>query len=672
MEEKKVSENEHEHCHCQGEHEEEHEHCHCHDHHHDDHDHSDCGCGCGCGCGHDHDGGEGWSAKKIAGYVIGGIVGALGFMPFLPLPARLAASLAVYVFFGFSVFREMIEGFREGRIFTEFTLMCGATLGAFCIGEFADGAAVMLLYSLGESISGSAYSRSKRNISELLEVTPEYASALREGGVVRTSPRDVAVGETVIVVAGERIPLDGEVILGEGRADTSSVTGEAAPLELYPGVRILSGSILKEGSVRIRVECEYKDSAVAKLSEAVAEAEKRASPTEKKISRFAGVFTPIAFGVAAAVALIGSLVTGEAALWIRTGLSVLVISCPCSLVLSVPLTYFAGIGAGAKRGLIFKGGEVIDGMRRMSAIAFDKTGTLTSSEISFDGVSLLGDMPREDFLQLSYDVLVNSPHGAAVAFCDAVALGVSRKALRTEVIGGRGVVVSFEASEAVFGNAALMRERGADVADSETTAIFGMLDGVLLGRLDFSSRPKEGAREVAERLKASGCRVALISGDTEGAVRQGAAKLGIEEYYGGLTPSEKLERFESIYNEEKAKGSWRSVAFCGDGLNDSASVVRADVGIAMGKRGSALTVSSADLVIMDDSPAKIWEAKKLARRISGIADSNIAISLGIKLAVLCGGIAMAALGMGIPMELAVVADVGAAVITVLNALRANR
>ena len=679
-------EHDHHSCGCH-EHEHEHDHheCGCHEHHHE-HDHHECGChehhhehdrhdhdcGCSCGCGHDHSHADGgFTVGEGIKYVIGGLLTALGFMSFLPFYIDVFASVAAYLLFGSAVWSGMIKGFRRGRIFTEFTLMCAATLGAFAIGEWADAAAVMILYSLGERISHGAHERSRANIRELMEVAPEYATVIRKGEHIRLSPREVAVGEEILVTAGERIPLDGVIIWGRGSADTSSITGEATPKELFGSITVLSGFLVTEGAVRIITTAEYENSAAAKLEAAVREAGKRKSSCEKKISRFARVFTPAAFILAVVVAALGGAITGNYLEWIKLGLSVLVISCPCSLVLSVPLTYFAGMGSGAKQGIVFKGGEVIDGMARLSAVCFDKTGTLTESKVSFEGTELLSDMDMEAFIDLSYEVLMNSPHVAAVSFCEEMSgRKTERVAENVQIVPGRGIIAYIDGQRAVFGNAAFMRENGADIADSRGTAIFGMLEGKLLGRVDFSSKVKTGAAEAVSELKKSGCRVALLSGDGEGAVGASAEALGIDERFAGLAPHQKSERFENIYNEEKKRHPRGAVAFCGDGLNDSAVVMRADVGIAMGEGGSALTVESADLVIMDGSPEKLLEARRLAKRVSRIANENIAIALGIKALILAiGFVSLSLWGKSIPMELAIVADVGAALATVLNALR---
>ncbi len=663
----------------------EHQTCCEHEHkHHSEHSHSGCSCGHGhghdhedaCGCGHDHEhGAEGRSKQSlILRYGLGAIPVVIGFLGFLPWPITVTASVVGYLLFGFEVWRDMLRGFRRKQIFTEFTLMCVASLGAFAIGEYADGAAVMYLYSLGETLSSGAYIRSKENISELLAMTPETATVIRGGQPRVVDPKVVAVGEIVLVVSGERVPLDGMVIRGGGTADASSVTGESKPLELYEGVACPSGAVISDGTVYLKVGAVYENSVVAKLAEAVKAASSRKSAAEKKITRFARVFTPIAFGVAAAVCLMGTLITGEFAVWLRAALVILVVSCPCSLVLSVPLTYFAGIGRGAAEGIIFRGGEIMDSMCRLSTIAFDKTGTLTESGLHFDGADRYTDLSEEKFLSLSYDVLVHSPHAAAVSFCQSYGGTVTHEVTDVKNVSGRGVSALVDGKSAYFGNAAWMRQNGISCEDCPTTAIFGAWNGTLVGRLNFSTHLKDGSRDLVECLREDGIsRIAVISGDGVESVAEACRHTGIEEYYGALTPSEKAETFDRICREEKSKKADATVAYCGDGLNDSAVIAGADVGIAMGGCGSALTVTSADVVLMDDNPKKIHDAILIARRTARIAGQNIVLSLGIKVAVLIVGVILSALtGEGIPMGLAIVADVGAAILAVLNALRASK
>lgn len=647
--------------------------CNCREHEHEhEHVHGEADC-CSCGCGHEHSESEG-GAKTVLRYALGAVPIIIGFMSFIPYRIPLIASVVGYLIFGAEVFKGMLVGFSKKNVFTEFTLMCVATVGAFAIGEYADAAALMYLYSLGEAISSRAYVSSKRSISELIEITPEYANVLRDGVPVRVAPSDVRVGELILVRSGERVPLDGTVTDGGGNADTSSVTGESKPLELYEGIACPSGAVLEDGELFLRVENEYESSVVFKLRTAVELANKRKSAAEKKISRFAAVFTPIAFAAAVCVFAVGALATGDAVSWLRAAIMVLVVSCPCSLVLSVPLTYFAGVGAAASRGIIFRGGEVMDRAARLGCIAFDKTGTITGSELSFDGTTLYSDMSEDSFLSLSRAVLEHSPHAAAVSFCGSYPVGSGGYTVENAVnVGGRGIICDVNGKRTLFGNARLMRENGIEAQEAQTTAIYGACDGVLLGRLEFSSHLKEGVADAVRDMRSLGvARIAVISGDALGSVAVACDNANIDEYYGSCAPDEKLEVFERISKEEKSKGGKSFSAYCGDGLNDSAVIAAADVGIAMGGCGSALTVESADIVLTDDDPSRIAEAIRIARRTSSVANANVALSLGIKLGVLVASTLLAYFKLDVPIELAMVADVGAAVTAVLNSLRAAK
>ncbi len=646
--------------------------CHCdccHDHHdHHEHSHDECACG----CGHNHEE-ERDKKREFVRYALGAIPIIIGFLSFIPFHIPLIASIVGYLIFGIEVFHGMILGLKKRKFFTEFTLMTVATLGAFAIGEFADAAALMYLYSLGETLSSGAYARSKKSISELFEISAEQATVIRNGEAHSVSPESVLVGETVLVREGERVPLDGIVTGGGAFADTSSVTGEARPLELYDGIACPSGTVLSGGSVYIKVSMPYEDSVVYKMQRAVEQANERRSSAEKKITKFASIFTPIAFGAAALIFIVGSILTGDAVRWLRAAITTLVVSCPCSLVLSVPLAYFAGLGNAARNGIVFRGGEVMDVCARLRAVAFDKTGTLTEANMTYVGARTFTDMTERDFLDLAYSVLIHSPHVVALSFCEAEKNSVTQKAEieNTHILGGRGIVCDVGGKRVLFGNGRLMRENGIDAVDTQATCIYGACDGVLLGRLDFSSRVKQGVKQAVSEMRRMGVRaIAVISGDAPEAVSSACIEIGVNEYYSSCVPDEKLEIFEKISEREKADNKGGAVAYCGDGLNDSAVIARADVGIAMGKSGAALTVESADIVLMDDDLQKIPTAMRIAKRTSAIATSNIALSLGIKLAVLAAGVLLAYFNVTVPIELAVVADVGAAIIAVLNSLRA--
>ena len=665
----------HDHNHDHHDHHHDH-HDHHHEHHHHDHDHD------GCDCGHCHGVRKTKEQKRkmTIKYSIGVIPVVIGFLGHLfhgvPLiePIAIVSSLLAYALFGIEIWRGMFRGFANKKIFTEFTLMCVATLGAFAIGEFADAAALTYLYSLGESISDGAYSRSKNRISSLLEIVPAKVNLCVDSEVREVAPENVQVGDVILVRAGESIALDGVCVSGGGVADAASVTGESSPIELYEGVECLSGSVLCEGSVYLKVTSAYQDSTAYKMQKAVEQARTRRASAEKKISRFAAVFTPLAFGVAAAVFAIGSIVTGDIASWAKSAIVVLVVACPCSLVLSVPLTYFAGLGNAASKGIIFRGGEVMDKMANVRTVVFDKTGTITEAGLTLSGITpLCDDMTEQEIRDVAFSVLIHSPHVAAKAFCAAAQSSKAREANGVNNISGKGIVCTLGGKTAIFGNARLMQDHGIEADAPESTYILGAYDGRLICRLDFEVALKHEAKHIVSRLYNEGIpRVAVISGDSQGSVEKTCADIGITEFYCSCTPDKKLSIFEGISAEEKLKNKKSTAAFCGDGLNDSAVITAADIGIAMGSGGSALTVDSADVVLMDNDLLKIIEAKRVTKRTMRIANFNIVISLAIKAAVVLAGLAFAALSIEMPVFVAIIADVGAVIATVLNSLRAAK
>ena len=656
--------------------------CSCHEEHHEHHEHHEhdhCGCGCdhdhehgGCGCGCEHEHGEKLSFRTILPYGIGAILLLIAFLgefsvisPWIAIPV----ALLVYVYFGKEAWIGAIAGIRRKKFFTEFTLMCVATIGAAALLEFADAAAVMYLYSLGEMIQGAAYRKSRDNISELIEITEEYVNKEENGSIRRVAASEAKIGDIINVTVGEKISLDGIVVEGNGFADTAAVTGESAPRELLRGTECLSGSVLVAGAVSIRVTEAYENSTANKLKAAVERAVKQKAQTEKKITKFAALFTPCAFAAALVLFIIGCFAWGDVPRALRSALVVLVVSCPCSLVLSVPLAYFSGIGKAAGRGIVFRGGEVIDNASALGTIVFDKTGTLTSATLDFDGVWLPTDAPltKDQLLDVSRCALARSPHAAAHSFCAAYEAKVPHRIDKVNNIGGKGLVCTVDGNRAAFGNRALMEEQGVSVKRIRGTAIYVALEGRLCGALLFRSKIKpETLPEIAKLRGNRVERIAIMSGDAAAAVAEVSDELGISEYYAELKPDEKLEKLDNIYNEEKKRNKRRTVAFCGDGLNDSAVIARADVGVAMGS-GSAVTVESADVVIVDDSIARINDMLSIAKSTTRVANQNIVISLGIKLVVALIGILVTEPS----LELAVIADVGAAIITVLNATRAG-
>lgn len=648
-------------------HQEHGENCSCKHHGHDEGHCHDEHCGCGCGSEHGSIG-----VKQILFYLAGAVLLLLAFLgefEFLNKYVAIACAAVVYLFFCKDVWAGAVKGILHKRIFTEFTLMCVATLGAIALGEFADAAAVIYLYSFGESVSGEAYSRSKRNISELIEITEDNVTVVKNGTSKTMLASQVEVGDVISVRVGDRISLDGVVVEGGGFTDTSAITGESTPRELEVGSECLSGSTLLSGAICIKVEKNYENSTANKLKKAVERASKQKAVREKKITRFASVFTPIAFGVAVVVLAVSWAAKGDFFGAVRSALVVLVASCPCSLVLSVPLAYFSGIGHAAKRGIVFRGGQTIDDVSVLDTLVFDKTGTLTSSEPSFVGVMVSKEsgLSKTELLDISKAALLKSPHASARAFCEKYAASVVYKADEAKNIGGRGVICRIGGKPVALGNRKFMSELGVKADAVDNSAIYVAVSGVLCGVLLFDAELKQGASEQISKLRGNGVRrVAVISGDNEKSVRSVGDKIGVDELYFELKPDEKLDRLDNIYKEAKKSNPRGTVGFCGDGLNDSAAVARADVGIAMGS-GSSLTVESADVVIVDDGLARLNDMVSVAKKTVGIVNQNIALSLVAKfLVVLVGAIWLPSL------ELAVVADVGVAVLTVLNAVRAGK
>lgn len=650
-----------------------HNRCGCEHEHGHDHDHCECGHGhdaCECGCDHEH--GDKLSLRALLPYVGGLLLLILSFLgEFKVLSHWIAipAAVVVYLFFGIDVWRGTIAGVKKRKFFTEQMLMCVATVGAAALLEYADAAAVMFLYSFGEMIQGVAYRKSRENITELIEITEEHINKVENGSVRRVPASTAQVGDVISVTVGEKISLDGVVVEGNGFADTAAITGESVPKELVHGVECLSGSVLVAGAVSIRVTERFENSTANKLKKAVERASRQKAKTEKKISRFAAVFTPLAFAVSVLLFLLGLLLWRDAVRALKTALVVLVVSCPCSLVLSVPLTYFSGIGKAASSGIVFRGGEVIDNVAALGTVVFDKTGTLTSATLDFDGVWIPDGAPlvKSQFLDVCRCALEKSPHAAARSFCAVYKARIIHAIERVNNVGGRGLICRVDGNRAAFGNRALMEEFGVSVERLRDTAIYVAIEGQLCGALLFRSRVKpDTLPEIAKLRRHRVSRIAIMSGDTEAAVREVSEELGIPEFYAEMKPDEKLSALDNIYNEEKKRDRSRTLAFCGDGLNDSAVIARADVGIAMGS-GSAVTVECADVVIVDDAVARVNDMISIAKSTVRVANQNIALSLGIKLVAVVVGMLMREPS----LELAVIADVGAAVITVLNAMRAG-
>lgn len=696
-------EHEHHHsCTCDHEHEHEHEHgCACgHDHEHEHHDHEhehscccdhdhehscscshehkhDHGCGCGhdhhheggcsCGCGHDH-GNDEAAKEELPRLMLALALFAAGML--LPVPAAMktALLLACYAVSGCDVLRSAWRSLTKGRMLDENFLMAVASLAAIAIGEMTEGCAVMLFYQVGECCQAYAVGRSRKQVKALLSLKADEAFVLRGGEYVAADPADVQVGEQIRVRPGERVPLDAVVLTGMSEMDTSALTGEGAPRAAEPGEHILAGFVSKNGVVTARVEKPLGESSVSRILAMVEQAQERKAPAERFITVFARVYTPIVVGLAAALALLPPMILGGWREWIYRALTFLVASCPCALVISVPLCYFAGIGSAARRGVLIKGGDSLDALCRVKAFVLDKTGTLTSGAFSVSHVHPAAGMSEEDVLSLIAGAERDSNHPLAVAAVkEAAARGlIAGEMTLEEEIAGRGVRAKTADGKLVLaGNAAMMQEAGVSFdgidCQSDSARIYVSRDNQAVGFICLEDVIKPGAKAALGRLYELGVlRVVMLTGDREAPAKAVAQELGICEVYAQLLPGDKLELLEAICKEG-------GCAFVGDGINDAPALVRADVGIAMGALGSDAAIEAADVVLMTDEMDRLPQALTVSRRVRMLARQNVVIALSVKIAVLV----LAAFGMA-GMWAAVFADVGVALLCVLNAMRAMR
>jgi len=652
----------HEACSCGHEHHD-HEVCSC---GHEHHEHAD-GCGCACSCGHDH-GNDEAARKELPRLLFALVLFAAGLI--LPLPDFVKALLllACYAVSGYKVLRSALRSMAKGRMLDENFLMAVASLAAIAIGEMTEGCAVMLFYQVGECCQAYAVGRSRRQVKALLELKADEAFVLQENEYVPVDPAQVRVGDEIRIRPGERVPLDAMVISGVSEMDTSALTGESMPRAVQPGDSILAGFVAMDGVITAQVTRELRESSVSRIMEMVEQAQERKAPVERFITRFARVYTPVVVGLAVALALIPPMILGGVRDWIYRALTFLVASCPCALVISVPLCYFAGIGAAARRGILIKGGDSLDALCRVKQFVLDKTGTLTTGVFSVIHVHPQPGYAQEDVLALIAGVEKESNHPlAAAAVGYAKALGIQPAEVQPEKeIAGRGVLGKAADGKTVLaGNLALMQENGIgfdQTACEESGArIYVSCGGAAVGLICLQDMPKDSACDALAALHTLGVdKTVMLTGDRQEPAEAIAAQLGVDEVYAQLLPGDKLSRLEAICAGAPA-------VFVGDGINDAPALARADVGIAMGALGSDAAIEAADIVLMTDDPARLPDTLLVAQRVRSIAAQNVAIALGVKIAVL----GLAAFGVA-GMWAAVFADVGVALICVLNAMRAMR
>jgi len=659
---------------CCGGHEHEH-HGHEHGHEHDDHgcccgkhehehDHDDHGCGCG--CGHEHGHGEEGERKTIIIRIIAGIV-LLAAAYFLPTQGivRLLTFLVPYLVVGYDTLLSAAKGIKSGRVFDENFLMSIASIGALCIGEYAEAVVVMLFNQIGELFEDVAVDRSRDAISDLMDIRPDHANVERGGEVKTVSPEEVKMGEIIVVRPGERVPLDGVVIEGESMMDTSSLTGESVPRKAVKDDSVISGCVNQSGVLRIRVSGEYGESTVSRILELVEEASDRKATTESMITRFSRLYTPIVCGLAVLVAAVPPIVLGQSfALWLNRALIFLVISCPCALVISVPLTYFAGIGCASSNGILVKGSNILEQLCKCDTAVFDKTGTLTKGCFA---VSRIEGESREELLRMAAYAESWSTHPIAQAIRIAYKETIdTARVSEAKEQAGHGVTAVVDGHRVACGNGKLMKlVTGKDAPAVEGTTVHVAIDGKYAGYILIEDELKEGAAEAMKGLKEQGVRrTVMLTGDHAAVAERVAKQVGVDEFHAELLPQDKVSQVERLIAEKDEKAV---LMFVGDGVNDAPVLARADIGVAMGALGSDAAVEAADMVLMDDSPLRLPLAVRIARQTSRIAWQNIIFSLGVKTAIMLLG------AMGIAdMWLAVFADVGVSIIAVANATRAMR
>lgn len=597
----------------------------------------------------------------------------------LPPWAQLLLYLPSYVVAGGSVVAEAAESLAHGRPFDEDFLMSIATIGALLIGfvpggepQFAEAVFVMLFFQVGELFEGIAEGNSQRSIKELLDIRPDTANVERNGEVAVVDPNDVQVGEVILVRPGEKVPLDGTVIEGSSSLDTRALTGESVPRSVTLGQDVFSGCVNLSSVLRLRVTKAFGESTASKIIDLVKNAGSNKSHSEKFIKRFARVYTPVVVYLAIAVAVLPPLVSGDFggtfATWLLRALTFLVVSCPCALVLSVPLTFFGGIGNASKHGILVKGSNYLEALAKAQTIVFDKTGTLTKGVFKVTTVHP-STLNEEQLLHLAAHVESNSTHPIASALRDAYPSdndGCTVTDVTEEA--GRGVIATVNGHHVAVGNDCLMDEVGATWEGCHTTGgtiVHVAVDGEYAGHIHISDEVKDDAPEAIASIKAEGVRrCVMLTGDRKEAASSVANKLDLDEYHAELLPAGKVEQVERLLSEREGDAT---LAFVGDGINDAPVLARADVGIAMGAMGSDAAIEAADVVLMDDRPSKIATAIRIARRTIRIARQNIVFAIAVKVAILC----LAVVGLA-PMWLAVFGDVGVMVLCVLNATRVLR
>ena len=605
--------------------------------------------------------------KKLAGRLI---VSAIFFVAAIIIndsQLKLIMYAISYISAGGDVVKRAVYNIKDGEVFDENFLMAVASIGAFLIGEAPEGVAVMLFYQVGELFQSYAVGQSRRSIAALMDIRPDYANVFRNGGVVTVSPEEVQIGEIIQVKAGERVPLDGIVTEGSSMLDTSALTGESLPREVIAGSELLSGCININGLIKAKVTKLYSESTVSKILELVENASSRKSKSEKFITKFARYYTPVVVVIAAILAIIPPLVIKEASFseWIYRSLAFLVVSCPCALVISVPLSFFGGIGGASKNGILVKGSNYLEAMAKTEVVVLDKTGTLTKGVFKVQKIHSVRDKP-EDLLKIAAYAENYSNHPISLSLKDAYKKEIETgKISHVEEISGQGVSAVVENIKVLAGNDKLMEKFNIpyEKEASEGTVVHVAQDGEYAGYIVIADQIKDDAVEAMKALKQQNIKdIVMLTGDSESAGLNTARELGIDKVHARLLPADKVQKVEELISHKSGRGT---LMFAGDGINDAPVLARADVGVAMGALGSDAAIEAADVVIMTDEPSKIAAAIKISKNTLKIAYQNIIFAISVKVLILI----LSTFGLT-SLWAAVFADVGVAFIAVLNAMRA--
>ena len=598
--------------------------------------------------------------------IVAAVLFLAGSLLHLPELAEMAVFLVCYVVVGWDIVWKAITNILHGQVFDENFLMTIATIGALILGEHSEGVAVMLFYQVGEWFQSYAVSKSRKSIASLMDIRPDYANIERDGKLVQVDPDEVQIGETIVVKPGERIPLDGTILKGFSTLDTSALTGESMPREVEPGMEVISGCINQTGILNIQTTKEFGESTVAKILDLVENASDKKGRIENFITRFARYYTPVVVFAALALAILPPLITQQPfSTWIYRALTFLVISCPCALVISIPLSFFGGIGGASKIGVLVKGSNYLEALNKVSVVVFDKTGTLTKGVFEVANIIPAAGYQKEQVLEYAAQAESYSNHPIAKSILATYGKPIDQKQFSDfEEISGHGISVMVQGKKVLAGNSKLMESEKIAYAacDAAGTKFYVAADGSYVGCILIADEVKPDSKCAIAELKKIGVeKTVMLTGDDERIGKSVADELGLDAYYAQLLPDQKVEKLEML-DKQKRQGS--KLAFVGDGINDAPVLARADVGIAMGGLGSDAAIEAADVVLMTDEPSKLVEAIDVAKATKRIVMQNIVIALGIKSVFLVLG----ALGMAGMWE-AVFGDVGVTIIAVLNAMR---